>query len=218
MDLIVRPLKCQWMRITTWMYCSRSMHNHKSAHRYLLWGGWASNSQWVPAWRHPIFLFLYSVLPLSELRWPTNPRGSPCRWSRVAVGRALCHLCGAGRDMAGHSDESLSLLWPHVAGYPGGVTWSPLLGCQATSLQVLLQQAGTKEPLWMLQYWVNEIRDLHHFRLNIFLLETGQCLSLHKEVHGKDGGRWNDGTHIPSLLFLFQKRFHLQFRKNSDFL
>lgn len=46
----------------------------------------------------------------------------------------------------------------------------------------------------MLQCWVDETRELHHFRLNIFLLEIGQWLSLHKEIHGKYGGggtRWD---------------------------
>lgn len=118
---------------------------------------------------------------------------------QTGTGRALCRLCGAGSDTVGHSDEPLSILWPHAAGCSGGVTQSPLHRSSS-------KQAGTKEPLWILQCWVDETRELHHFRLNIFLSETGQWLSLHKEIHGKDGGGgkgWDtqvDTAEVPSSI------------------
>ena len=104
-----------------------------------LWGEWAqapSNSQWEPAWWYLVFVFLHAVWPLAELRWPTNPRCPPCRRSWAHAGRALCHLlCGGGNDVAGHSDEPLSILWAQDAGNTGGVAPRPSTGAPARRQQ-----------------------------------------------------------------------------------
>lgn len=122
-----RPLKWQWVR-TTWIYSARSMHDHNSVH--MLQQPLCSE-EGEP--RHPLtlseslhegtsyVLFLCSVTPLSGLRWPTNPRCPPCRWSRVAQEEPSAISLGwhwHGRTFRWAPEHFVATCWVTLVGLP----------------------------------------------------------------------------------------------------
>lgn len=103
-----------------------------------------------------------------------------------------CHfVCRGSNDVAGQSDEPLSILWARDAGSSGGVAQSSFHSCPFHSCSIhscSYKKAATKESLWIFQCWVEAMRELLHFRLNFVQLERGQRFSLHKEPHEEDKG------------------------------